>query len=356
MFLHGSIHLLGFVKAFQLAEIKTLTEPISKPAGVIYLLSFLLFWVVALLYLLRQDNWWLLGLLSVVISQILVLYFWQDAKFGTVVNIIILLVVIADYGSWKFENSYKKEIQKGIQRTEGIESPILVEEELQLLPKPVQKYLRYVGVVGKPKVNNVSIVFEGEMREKGKDWFTFRSEQYNFYDEPERLFFMKAKINGLATHGFHSYKNGSATMLIKLLSLFSVVDLKGKELGQAETVTFLNDMCLFAPATLIDKRIHWDAINDTTAKATFTNKGISISANLIFNSEGQLIDFVSHDRYAASDSEMEKYPFSTPVQNYGKIGGLKLFSYGEAVWHYPEGKFTYGKFRLKSIEYNITTH
>jgi len=62
-------------------------------------------------------------------------------------------------------------------------------------------------------------MFEGEMRDKGKDWFRFTSEQYNFFDSPTRLFFMKAKVSGLPTHGYHSYKENRARMLIKLLSL-----------------------------------------------------------------------------------------------------------------------------------------
>jgi hypothetical protein len=34
-----------------------------------------------------------------------------------------------------------------------------------------------------------------------------------------------------------------------------VVDISGDMMFKAETVTFFNDMCFLAPATLIDKRI-----------------------------------------------------------------------------------------------------
>ena len=69
-------------------------------------------------------------------------------------------------------------------------------------------------------------------------------------------------------------------------------------------------------------------------------------------SRGQLINFISDDRYAVSD--MKQYRFSTPVKEYIQINGINIFKYGETVWHYPDGDFVYGKFYLKSIEYNVS--
>jgi hypothetical protein len=33
---------------------------------------------------------------------------------------------------------------------------------------------------------------------------------------------------------------------------------------------------------------------------------------------------------------------------------FEILSYGEAIWHTPEGLYTYAKFKLKAIEYNCT--
>ena len=141
-------------------------------------------------------------------------------------------------------------------------------------------------------------------------------------------------------------------MQIKLFGLFPIVNIKGQSLFQAETVTIFNDMCLMAPATLIDKRIQWQEIDSFSVKALFTNNNTSISAILQFNEKGELINFISDDRIAVAD--MKKYRFSTPINNYKNINGFMLGTYGEAIWHYPDGNFTYGKFNLKNIEYNVT--
>ena len=351
MSLHGLIHIMGFVKAFEWSEVKELTLPISKPLGIVWGIAFLLFGIAALLYHFKNNSWWWVSLIAVFISQILIILFWQDAKFGTIANVIILLASIAGFGNWQFENTFRKDVGLGLQRTGIFDNQIITKQDIQHLPAPVQKYLQYVGAIGKPKVNNMRVSFNGEMRGKDQNWFKFTSQQYNFYDDWERLFFMKAKINSLPTNGYHVYKGSQAAMKIKLLSLFPVVDISNDDLFKAETVTLFNDMCLLAPATLIDRRIEWETINDRTVKANFRNKATTISATLFFNQKNQLINFVSDDRFDISDNK--QYQFSTPVSDYQNFNGYNLMTVGKAIWHYPEGPFTYGKFYLKNVKYNV---
>ncbi len=267
-------------------------------------------------------------------------------------NIIVIIVAIAGWATQNFETHYRDDVKANLLRASGNQTDLVTEADIQHLPIPVQKYLRYCGVVNQPKVKNMRILFDGEMRDRGKDFFKFNSVQYNFFDEPTRLFFMKAKMFGITVPGYHCYQNARATMQIKLLGLFNVVNVKGIEMNKAETVTVFNDMCLMAPAALIDKRIEWTFLDNLSAKATFTNGVNKISAILYFNEQGQLVNFTSDDRYAITD--MKQYRFSTPVKEYRQINGRNIWTYGETIWHYPDGEFVYGKFTLKSIEYNIS--
>jgi hypothetical protein len=351
--IHALIHLLGFLKAFHIYAAREVSSPISKSWGLVWLLAFLLFLTTAILYGLKINTWWLFGFLGVIVSQILIIYFWKDAKFATIANLIILLLSVYGYSSWEFKSQYRSDVREGLRRTTTMQNELLTEEDLQSLPKLVQNYLTYVGVVGKSKVKNMRVVFKAQMRSKTQDWFSLEAEQYNFYDQSERLFFLDARVKGLPTQGYHAYKNGEAGMMIKLLSLFPVVDVKGEKLFKAETVTLFNDMCFLAPATLIDERIEWDPLDSTSVKATFTNRNHSISATLLFNNQGQLVNFVSDDRYDVN--EMKRYRFSTPLSEYRQINDYRLPAYGEAVWHYPEGEFVYGKYNLVDIQYNVTT-
>lgn len=350
LLLHGIIHLAGFAKAFQYGEFPQLTKDISRTSGTLWLLAALLFLLSAALMIWKKE-WWPLGMAAAILSQLLIISSWQDAKYGSIANVIVLIAAVFAFGAWRFENRYKKDLAEGIARTQSTKNELITEADLQHLPEPVQRYLRYAGVLHKPKIHSMKVTFDGEMRDRGKDYFPFHSEQYNFFDQPTRLFFMKAQMFGVTVPGYHAYKNGTASMEIKLFGLIPIIDKRGDILNKAETVTVFNDMCLMAPATLIDKNIQWEAIDSSSAKARFTCNGISISATLFINPEGQLTNFISDDRYAVGD--MKQYRFSTPVNDYKDFNGYHVMGYGEAVWHYPEEAFTYGKFHLKSVTYNV---
>ena len=352
LLIHGLIHFMGFAKAYNYGNVTQLTKDISKPNGLLWLLTAILFVVATLLFLFKKESWPYIVIVTAIISQILIIAVWKDAKFGSILNIIILFVAIASWATFHFEKEFKADVKRHIAETNFSNIDLLTEADIASLPAPIQKYIRYTGAINKPKVKNVKIVFDGEMRDKGKDFFKFNSLQYNFFDSPARLFFMKAKMYGITVPGYHCYQNERATMQIKLLGLFSVVNIKGTEMNKAETVTVFNDMCLMAPASLIDKRIEWTTIDSLSAKAIFKNGVNKITAILYFNEQGQLVNFTSDDRYAIGD--MKQYRFSTPVKEYEQMDGKNIWKYGETVWHYPDGEFVYGKFTLKSIEYNVT--
>jgi hypothetical protein len=349
--IHGLIHVMGFAKAFGYGNITNITKEISKPSGVVWFIIAVLFSVAMVMYLMKRDSWPNVAITAALISQVLIIMVWKDAKFGTTANVIILVGAILSWGSINFESQFKNDVTNNLSRTNKLSADIVTEDDIQSLPQPVQKYLRHIGVLNKPKVKNVRIVFDGEMREKGKDWFKFRSVQYNFFDDPTRLFFMKAQMFGVTVPGYHNYHKATASMDIRLFGLFPIVQVKGTEMNQAETVTVFNDMCIMAPASLIDKRILWEAMDSTSAKAIFTNGPHKISAILYFNEKGELINFISDDRYAASD--MKQYRFSTPMRDYKLFDDRIVPAYGEAVWHYPDGEFVYGKFHLANIAYNV---
>ncbi len=261
--------------------------------------------------------------------------------------LVILVILVAGR---LMERSYRKDVFRGKERIHNRAPAAIIEKDLEHLPQLVRDYLIAVGVTEQPKVLHMKAVFGAEMRNRNQDWFHLEVEQHNFFDEYERFFYLKARLKGLPVKGYHRYSGGKASMRIKLFGLIPVVQSEGGPLFTAETVTFLNDMCFLAPATLIDKNIVWEEIDSVTVRATFTNHSVKVSAILRFNQDGQLVNFISEDR--TDISENKKYRFSTPLSKFEKIGEITLPTYGEAIWHYPEGPFVYGKYTLKQIEYN----
>ncbi len=254
--------------------------------------------------------------------------------------------------SKNYKKAFKAEVTEGLQAK--AETQIVTNDDIRHLPEPVQKYLIYTGAIGKEKIRNVHIRFNGTFSTSpGRKYQKFESEQYNFFANPKRIFLMKMRMFGILLQGFHLYKDAEAVMKIKIASLFQVVDAEGEKMNQGETVTVFNDMCLMAPAALIDANIVWQTIDNLTVKGTFTNGANKITATLYFNETGELINFVSNDRFLSADGKTYKsYPWSTPARDYKDFGGRKVPGYGEAIWHMPEGEYCYGKFNLQMVEYN----
>jgi hypothetical protein len=273
--------------------------------------------------------------------------------FIIIVTALALVPIIAETLPNSFSQSYKRAAQEGLSRHS--DTPLLTEADLAPLPTPVQRYVRYSGAVGKPRVRNFHATITGAMsREQGGAWTPMTAEQYNFYDEPTRLFLMKSSVSGLPFSGLHVFRGQSATMKIRALSVAQVVDAKGAKMNQSETVTMFNDMCFLAPATLIDPKIRWEPVDERTVNAKFTNEGITISAMLEFNDAGELVDFYTDDRFMSADGKTYKnYRWSTPIGEYRAFDGRKVATKGEAIWHTSEGEYPYIRFDIQDIAYNV---
>jgi len=236
------------------------------------------------------------------------------------------------------------------------EEIILNKEETAHLPACVQKYLEYTGAIGRPKPQNVCIGFDADMYQKpGDKPMKSHSIQYNFFGDYSRLSLMKASKMGIPFRALHIYKNHQASFRVNVAGLFNVVDVSGEKLTKAETVTLLNDLCIFASGCLADQRLSWRETDSLSAKVMLANGKYVVSAMLYFNQSGELINFISDDRSALQDNgTMKQLRWSTPVSEYKEFEGRKVATVGKTIWHYPEGDFTYGVFALKSIKYNIS--
>jgi Family of unknown function (DUF6544) len=220
----------------------------------------------------------------------------------------------------------------------------------------LQRYLRATGVLRHPRVHNFRARMHGRIRNRpDARWIPLAAEQYNFIDEPARLFYLTGSTFMIPVQGYHRYVGSSARMRVKAAALVPIVDVSGREMNQGGTVTMFNDLCVMAPAALIDPAIVWESIDAFTARARFTNAGHTIAAELTFNKEDELTNFRSDDRYQTSPDgkSVKKVRWSTPLGNYRSFGDVRLASGGEARWHEPDGEYAYIELTIDEVEYNV---
>lgn len=90
LFFHALIHLLGVIKAFGPASIPQFSRHISKPEGTLWMLCMLLLIITFVLYLRKNDLWPTLAIAGAIFSQLLISLNWKDAKYGTLINLLIM--------------------------------------------------------------------------------------------------------------------------------------------------------------------------------------------------------------------------------------------------------------------------
>lgn len=353
--IHASIHVLGFLKAFDFARLELLTTPISRSMGVVWLSATVLLLGAVATLLFAPGAFWVAAAAGVIASQVAIAASWHDARFGTALNVATLLACVYGSVAWgPFGLSAEYERARSRRLARLAPAPVVTEAELAPLPAPVQRYLRYVGVVGHPHVRAFRARFAGRIR-SGPDapWMDFTGEQHNFTDPPARLFSMRATMRGLPVDGLHAYEETGARMRVKVLSLFPVIDSEGIEFTRTETVTLFNDMCIMAPATLLSAAVRWKELDGRSVEATYSNGPHTIRAVLSFDDTGALVNFWSDDRPSLAPDQRTFVPqrWSTPVRDYRAQGPFRIASRGEARYAAPGGEYTYIEFDNLDVSY-----
>jgi Family of unknown function (DUF6544) len=354
---HALIHVLGVAKAFSPAALPQLTQPVSPLAGSLWLTATLLFLASAALLFAWPRGWWAVAACAVVVSTAAIVPSWTDAKFGMLANMVVITAAgfgLVAQGPASLRAGYERDVDRALSRPAASEP--VIESDLVRLPIPVQQYLRRAGVVGLPRVRNFRARMHGRIR-NGTDgrWMPLAAEQYNVVDPSARFFFIDASMFALPVQVYHRFEGRSATMRVRAAGLVPVGDVSGNEMNQAETVTLFNDMCVMAPATLIDPAIAWEPVNARTARASFTRGGLTIRAELWFNAAGELTNFWSDDRYqvAPDGGGLRRLRWSTPLGRHQAFGPVRLASHGEARWHEREGDYAYIELTIDDVQYNV---
>ena len=92
--LHGLIHLIGAVKAFGVADLPQLTQPISPVFGVVWLVAAVLCLAAAASLFLWPRGWWMVGAAALLLSVIAIVSSWPDARFGLIPNGMLFVGVV----------------------------------------------------------------------------------------------------------------------------------------------------------------------------------------------------------------------------------------------------------------------
>lgn len=229
---------------------------------------------------------------------------------------------------------------------------VLTEHDLKGLPDPVQRYLRYSGVVGALKVQTVRLRQRGYFRlGPDRSWMPLKAEEYYSVNPPGFVWFATMQAAPFVWfHALDQWQSGGGKLTGKIYGVIPMVKGEGPEFDQGELMRFLQEMTNF-PGAFLNDYITWEALDDLSARATLTYNGQSVSGVFYFNEKGENTNFVAQ-RYRMVGKNLELATWSTPCTGYKEFKGVKLPYKGEGVWKLSEGDLPYIKVELVEIEYN----
>ena len=225
------------------------------------------------------------------------------------------------------------------------------------LPASVQRYMRFMGVVGRPRDWSFRARFVGRFRPRADSgWMPAEAWQYNSALAVGRVYTMRVVVGRVfAMNGTDSYLGGRGQMHGKMLGLFTVANGQGPEYDVGELSTYLNDAILLAPSFLLGGNTTWEGVDDDSFDVVLEDSGRHVTARVTVDEAGAPIDFATTDRFADLPGGLVRAKWTTPAPVWLSGADRPIPGPMSAVWHLADGPLPYIEGRLvpDSISHNV---
>jgi Family of unknown function (DUF6920) len=282
---------------------------------------------------------------------------WWKVLVVAIVVLVFLITLAILYSA----NRWQSDTRELHAKLEVARLPIAPESydprELENLPSPVQRYFRAVLKEGQPLVAAVSVEQTGtfNMSETGEQWKPFKATQRVITQRPGFVWDARIRMAPAMTAFVHdAYVAGAGVLTAKLFGLLTVMEQPSTpELAQGELMRFFAEAAWYPTALLPSQGMKWEAVDDTSAKATLKDGETTLTMLFRFNENG-LVESV---RVEARGRIVAGVGIPTPWEgrwsNYELRYGMRIPIEGEVMWMLPEGPKPYWRGRITRLSYEF---
>lgn len=155
----------------------------------------------------------------------------------------------------------------------------------------------------------------------------------------------------ITLNGRDKFVDGHGEMLIKFLSLVNVANAGDDDkINSATMIRYMAEISWFPIAALNDY-IKWEAIDSSSAKATMTHNGLTVSGIFQFNERGDMIGFTA-DRYYGTDDKASLEKWVVEIKGYRDFNHMRIPYKNKVIWKLKTGDFNWANIELTDLEFN----
>jgi hypothetical protein len=264
---------------------------------------------------------------------------------------------VAGIGSWRWKARTTALVTRLRAAAEAEGAPTaLTTREREELPGPVARYFRAVLPDVVPSIRCARLEQRGQflLRKGPNGWRPFHAVEH-FTPRPPG-FVWDARIRmapGLDVMVRDGFVEGHGMMLGSMLGIWRVVSVEGTPALDAGALQrYLAEAVWLPTALLPSAGVSWRPLDGSSARATLTAGGTTVSVDVHFGTDG-LVERV----YAAARARdvgggrMVPTPWQGRFSSYARRAGLRIPMAGEVDWILSEGPQPYWKGELTGVTY-----
>jgi hypothetical protein len=271
---------------------------------------------------------------------------------GLVIVIVVSIVLI---GGRRFRSLVTSDVRTLLASATSEVGPDDLRRRWDTLPEPVRRYLQFAISPDTPAIRTARMTHDGSMRLTPNDrWLPVEGEEYFSIATPGFVWIAKLwMMPGIWVNARDRLLGNRGGMLVKLLSVLQIGDASGPEIDQGSRLRWLGEAVWF-PYGFVSDEVRWDALDGRSARVTLRPNGEAVTAIAEFDADGKLTGFRA-DRYRdVGGGKALLTPWVVRCDRFQTFGGFRVPTSIDVRWILPEGEFESIRFRVTSVEYNVS--
>lgn len=282
---------------------------------------------------------------------------WLKTITLIVVALVTCVAIAAMYGAFRWQSDTEKLRARLDAGRQPITPAAYDARELAGLPAPVQRYFRAVLKDGQPMIASIKLAHAGQfsMDEPKPKWVPFTSDQAVVTRRPGFDWDARMRMApGIYAFVHDAYVAGEGILHATLFGLVTVANLRGTpEAAQGELMRFFAEAAWYPTALLSSQGVRWEAVDDTSAKATIRDGDVTVTLLFRFNDAGLIGSVRADARGRAVNSTVVPTPWEGRMWGYEWRDGMYVPMQAEVAWQLPEGPLPYWRGRITGIAYEF---